>query len=72
MAGGRGRLERCEIFANLGHGVSVTVGGHPILTGCIIRDHTVGRGCGVAVYTESQVLLTIYIDLCGWGPVRRG
>ena len=57
-----GLLERCELWGNANGGVVVIGGGDPILDACVLRDHAVGRACGVYVSSPSTA----------WGKVAVG
>ena len=46
----QGQIEDCTIYANRGHGVCVTHGGHPKLSRCTIRD-----GSRRGLYCNNQV-----------------
>ena len=60
--GGRGRLERCELWGNANGGVLVEFGGNPSLQKCILRDHVVGRACGVYVRGDARGLARVGAD----------
>ena len=61
---GKGRLERCEIFANgpAKHaGVLVLSAGDPTVVGCTIRDQ---RGFGVQVMSDARGRANVDEDSC--------
>ena len=51
VIGGRGRLERCELWGNAAGGVFVMGGGNPTLAACTLRDHATGQ-YAIGVYVE--------------------
>ena len=60
--GGRGRLERCELWGNANGGVYVRAEGDPTLTACTLRDHSAGVAAGVYVRSDARGLATIGAD----------
>ena len=66
----KGRLEDCEIWANLAAGVEVQKGANVALTRCTIRDHRgvfghleyLGSGCGVYIAADAKCEATIGAD----------
>ena len=51
--GGRGRLERCELWGNGDGGVVVDMKGDPLLAACTLRDHVAGKATGVYVHRSA-------------------
>ena len=47
-------MEHCELWGNADCGVWVQQESDPILSNCIIRDHSAGESCGVYVTASAK------------------
>lgn len=70
--GGKGRLERCELWKNADCGVWCQSEADPTLAACAFRDHTGGTGAGVYILSSAVGKATVGSDCVFSGNAREG